>query len=287
MPGRSSRNALPDKAMRGTIVRITGLGLAALCALVQPAVAQPRKAEQVIEKLEHGQINWSDKNVLATGSGAPDATLPNVAAIRLNAERAAKVSAFRNVLETLKGLRISAKVTGKQVLAEGPVRTQVEGIVRGCKVVDTRYYSDGGVDVVLQCPLDGGLATSLAPVRDSAVKKTMGRSSFTGLIVDASGLAIKPALHPRLLDNGGTEVYSAKMVAPNALRQHGAAAYVKSVANAKASARSGKNPLVVKAARLGPTPTDLVLASGDLQKLKAESQAFLTDAKVVIVTGAP
>ena len=273
--------------MRGTIVRITGLWLVAFSALVQPAWAQPRNAEQVVEKLEHGEINWSTKSVLATGSGAPDASLPNVAAIRLNAERAAKVSAYRNVLETLKGVRISAKVTGKSALANAPVRTQVEGIVQGCKVVDTRYYSDGGVDVVLQCPLDGGLATSLAPVGDLVVKKTMGPSPFTGLIVDAGDLRIKPALHPRLLDAEGQEVYSAKMVAPNALRQRGTAMYVKDLARAKASSRAGKNPLVVKAARVGASATDIVLAAAGLQKLKAESQAFLTEAKVVIVTNAP
>src|SRR5689334_16175724 len=122
--------------------------------------------EPVVEKLQHGEINWTKKTVMATGSGAPDLKQPNVAAVRLNAERAAQLNAYRNVLETLKGVKVTAGVLGEQSLNDVQVKTQVQGIIQGCKTVDTRYYSDGGVDVVIRCPLDGGLTTVLAPVKD-------------------------------------------------------------------------------------------------------------------------
>src|SRR5262245_32069859 len=68
--------------------------------------------KSVVEKLEHGEVNWTEKTVLATGSGAPNTKLQNVAQVRLAAERAAKIDAYRNILETLKGVKITAKTSG-------------------------------------------------------------------------------------------------------------------------------------------------------------------------------
>ena len=268
------------------IVRTTAVKLAALIAISQPAAAHAQGSEQsVVEKLKHGEINWTDKTVLATGSGAPDLKLPNVAAIRLNAERAAKINAYRNILETLKGLRISGKRRGRQALSAAQVRTQVEGIVQGCKIVDTRYYSDGGVDVVLRCPLDGGLATSLAPVQGSAAVKATSPSDLTGLILDATGLGVKPSLHPKVSDGDGRPIYAAAMVAPNALRAHGAVTYVRTVQAAKALPRLGKKPLVVKVARLGKSGADLVVQTADVAALSKNSGDVFAKGRVVVVTG--
>ena len=259
------------------------MGCAAITVLSQAAVAGAQTEKPVVQKLKHGEVNWTDKTVMATGSGAPNLKLPNVAAIRLNAERAAKLSAYRNVVETLRGVRINAEKTGKSALEQPDVRTQVEGIVRGCKVVDTRYYSDGGVDVVLKCPLDGGLATSMAPVKGQAGIKSGEKSEFSGLVVDATGLGVKPSLQPRIMDGAGRAFYTVEMVSPNALRQHGAAAYVGTVESARRMERVGKKPLVLKATRLSKSKTDLIVA--DVAALKEGSPAFLREARVVVVTG--
>src|SRR5687768_13008406 len=92
------------------------------------AASAVAEEEPVVEKLQHGEVNWTKKLVIATGSGAPDLKQPNVAAVRLNAERAALLSAYRNVLETLKGVKVTASASGDQSLADPQIRTQVEGI---------------------------------------------------------------------------------------------------------------------------------------------------------------
>jgi hypothetical protein len=257
------------------------------CAVVLALPAAAADEELVVEKLEHGEVNWTKKTVIATGSGAPDLSKPNVAAVRLNAERAALINAYRNVLETLKGVKITAGTLGSESLNDVQVRTQVQGVIQGCKTVDTRYYSDGGVDVVVRCPLDGGLSTVLAPVKESKPVAEKGEKKHSGLIIDAIGQKVQPAIAPRIIDDAGAVVYAREMVAPTVLRQSGAAMYTKSLDAAKRDARVGQLPLIIKATGVGQTASDIVISKDDAAKLQAENLFFLAEARVVIATDGP
>jgi hypothetical protein len=197
------------------------------------------------------------------------------------------LAAYRNVLETLKGVKVTATVTGDSSLNDAQIRTQVQGIIQGCKTVDTRYYSDGGVDVVIKCPLDGGLSVALAPPKDRRAVNEKGEKKYTGLIVDAVGLKAAPAISPRIVDDAGTEVYVREMVAPTVLRTAGAATYSKSVDAARKDSRVGANPLVIKASAVGAVASDIVVPKDEAQKLAAENQYFLAEGRVVIATDGP
>jgi hypothetical protein len=241
----------------------------------------------IVEKLEKGEINWTKKTVLATGSGAPDLKLPNVAAVRLNAERAAKLDAYRNILEAVKGVRLRGGSTAAAPLESAQIRTQVEGVIQGCKTVDTRYYSDGGVEVVVRCPLDGGISAILVPSQGERKElPSSGESKFTGLVVDASGSMSPPTLAPRLVDASGALLYGAEHVRPSALREVGVASYARSVEAAGRDPRAGTNPLVLKATA-GAVPGELVLIAEEAARLKSGNAGFLADGKVVIVTDGP
>jgi hypothetical protein len=245
------------------------------------------EGEPVIEKLQHGEVNWTDKTVIATGSGAPNLKLPNVAAIRLNAERAAELSAYKNILEALKGVRITAQVLGGDQLGKTEIRAQVEGIVRGCKKVDTRYFSDYGVDVVVKCPLDGALSQVLLPQPEQKAIDLKGDKTITGLIVDATGLSLKPSLSPRIVAEDGSEIYSQGWVKSPALQKGGAVAYYSSVDHAKKGDRVGDQPLVVRAIGLAENSGELRIAAADAAKLKASNLWFLTEGRVAVAAAAP
>ena len=107
---------------------------------------------------KHGEVLWAKNTIRATGSGAPSLKAANVAVARLGAERAAKLDALRNILEATKGVRVS---TGKSVAhaLEGnqALEAKIAGWVKGFRVIDTRYYSDGGVDLVVEVEMDGVL----------------------------------------------------------------------------------------------------------------------------------
>jgi len=81
--------------------------------------------------------------------------LVSPAQARLMAERAAKMDCYRQLLESLKGVHITSTTTVEDFIAKNDsIRSRVEGIVRGARVVDRRFNSDGTVevDMVLEHP---------------------------------------------------------------------------------------------------------------------------------------
>lgn len=257
-------------------------GVLSACLLLAGA---PAAAEEALtEKLQHGEVNWTERTVLATGSGAPDMKLQNVAQVRLAAERAAQLAAYRNVLEALRGVRVTAEQMAGERLQDERVKAQVEGVVRGCKTVDTRYFSDYGVDVVIKCPLDGALGSVLLPESEHKPPRTEGEKKYTGLVIDASALGPKPALGPKVF-TGSTQLYGPATVNPSFLRKHGVAAYHGSLEAAKKSPRVGNNPLVIRAGSLMEGPSDLKIAAEELGKLEDIDLGFLAEGRVVIATG--
>ncbi|MBI1947448.1 MAG: hypothetical protein HYS27_17270 [Deltaproteobacteria bacterium] len=259
-----------------------GLALPAWAGDKDPAAAAD---ESVVQKVGHGEINWSKKTVTATGSGAANLKDGPVAVARLNAERAAKLDALRNVIETIQGIQVTASRSAGDVMSNGEIRSRIQGMAQGFKVVDTKYYSDGSVDVVVQMPIDENLTNALVekPKKPKKVSSE-GAANWTGLIINARGLGLTPSMAPRVVDEAGKEVYGTEVVSEKGLKQGGIVGYVK--ADAQAGERVGDKPLVVKGLRLvDKSKTDLVIANGDADKLRDPTQnlSFLADGKVVIL----
>lgn len=258
-----------------------------LIGLALPSLALAQAGgDAVSQKVAHGEINWTQKTITATGSGAPSLKAANVAVARLGAERAAKMDALRNIIEAVKGVRISGKATAGSTMDASPeLKSKVEGVVQNFKVLDTKYYSDGGVDVVVQVPIDGVLTSTLVP--NQGTEKPAAASSdtsTTGVIVNAKGLSVSPALAPRLVDEKGQELYSAAIIKKDVVAKNGVTAYSKSIDAAMKDARVVGKPLIVKATKLHEAGgTDLVVSAEDAAKLQKVA-GVLAEGKVIIVT---
>lgn len=244
----------------------------------------------VVQKLAHGEVNWSTRMITATGSGAANLKSASVAVARLNAERAAKLDALRNVIETLQGVQVTGKRSVGDLMSNGEIRSKVQGMAQGFKVVDTRYYSDGSVDIVVQMPLSEELNSTLMSAVPAAKNKvavaTTGAETASGLVVNAKGLGLLPSMAPRLVDESGKEVYGTAVVNANVVAEGGLAGYAKDIDQAKSDARTGDKPVVIKALRLAKkSKTDLVLSNADADKLRAPDAnlKFLTEGRVIIV----
>jgi hypothetical protein len=228
-------------------------------------------------------VDWSTRVIRVKGSGAPDTQKSaNVAVARINAERAAKLDAYRAALEQLKGVQVSSGSAAGALLDDATTRASVEAVIRGARIVDTKYFEDGGVDVYLEVPLDGAIGDALVKPAAARAVPAAGKAQYTGLVVDASGLSVTPALAPRLVDDKGGEVFGAGHVKAEKRTEHGPAGYRKGVEAAKKDARAGSLPLVIKAVMAAGS--DLVISGADAAKLRDPkgNLAFLADGNVVI-----
>ncbi len=256
--------------------------IAALCAaLVVPwGIAGAQKGPPNKGEKRPDGVNWQGQVLFATGSGAPDMKAQNPAQARLGAERAAKLDAFRNLLEQAKGLHVSAGRTVGDEMANDEIRGRVEGAVKGFTITNKRYYSDSGVEIDVEVPL-GMLTDALLPRGESKVAlKTEGAPTHTGLVIDARGLKVTPSLAPRVVDEAGAPLYGAEVLSESA-RKVGVAAWVRTVEEARKQERVGDNPLVLRASRADGSA--LVLPAEDAKKLTDHNNRYLAEGRVVIV----
>ncbi len=271
----------------------------AICLLFAGSVLQAQVVQTVGTS---GAVDWSQQKIRATGIAAPNPNLP-FGAQRPAALEAAKLVALRNLLQTVNGMAITSESTVKNMVLENDeIRTRVEGYVRGFTVVDTRYMSDTSVEVDVEVPL-AGLAELLLPPGKvvpvggtPVVPGTVGYPSTpaaapasgaaTGLIIDAKGLSVTPAMAPKVLDEDGNEVYGSKYVDREWAVKQGMVGYAKDVPSARSNQRVAPNPVVVKAIKaVGNNKADVVISNQDAQMLKqrAESESFLTKCQVMVV----
>lgn len=273
-----------------------------------------------------GNINWGKRVITAKGIGVPNPDMPE-ATRRPAAIRAAQVLALRNALEVVKGIQISSETTVENLmLIDDAVSTSITGFIKGFQFEPNPHYmSDGSVEISVTIPLDGsgGLGGALYGKGDSIVKDKPAVTAmpepkpaviptpepavkdkpavtpspeaavetkaqvFTGLIIDAKGLGIKPAMAPKVLDEAGNEIYGSAYVGRAFAVKYGMAGYAKTVEDAgKNKDRIGKTPEKVKAIKAsGANKCDVVLSSGDADALRssAKNLKFLQECRVIIV----
>jgi hypothetical protein len=240
-----------------------------------------------------GKIDWTTGVITAVGIGAPPAQPANAAQARAMAERAAQVVAYRNLLEAVKGVRIDSTTTVENFMVTSDVvRTQVSGFVQGAMVMDKKYMSDGSVEVTVGMKLTGALADTLLPktppTPPTGIVTTPGAAgqTFTGLIIDARGLGIRPAMAPKVLNEDGKEVYGSAWINRDWAVREGMAGYLRDPLQAQQNPRVTDKPLTVKAIKAsGDARVDMVISNADASMIHGASQnlSFLEKCKVIIL----
>jgi len=272
--------------------RICSLLLLLLVILSQVAFAQYYQHTPSV-----GAINWTDQVVRATGIGAPNPSMPP-GAQRAGAIEAAKTVALRNLLQMVKGMYIDSKTTVENaMITSDRIETQVNGIVRNFRIVDTRYMSTGDIEVDVEVPLSSfyellsEMPGGLPPAGMQSGYSQQGTGTpqspvFSGLVVDARGLGARPALAPKIVDETGNEVYGTGYVSRDYAVQVGVVGYEKDLDRARANERVAGNPVVFKAMGVsGANKTDIVISNQDAQVIRnaAANLNFLEQCKVMIV----
>jgi len=242
-----------------------------------------------------GKVDWTTGVITAVGIGAPPAQPANAGQARAMAERAAQVVALRNLLEAVKGVRVdSTTLVENFMVTSDMIRTEVSGFVQGATVMDKKYMSDGSVEVTVGMKLTGALADALLtktpPTPPTGLTGTLAPGTpgqvYTGLIVDARGLGVRPAMAPKILNEEGKEAYGSAWVNRDYAVREGMVGYLKDPVAAQTNPRVTDKPLMVKALKVsGDGRVDLVVANADAAMLHGAAQnlSFLEKCRVIIL----
>jgi hypothetical protein len=255
---------------------------------------------QIIEQMgDKGKVNWSEGYIEALGIGAPPERYIGKPQARPMALRAGRLDAYRNLLEVTKGVRVDSTTVVKDFTVQSDViNAQVEGLVKGAKVVNQEYMSDGTVEVTVRMPFAGGFSQIVVPralekkpeVAPPAVAPPAAPAPtsvvFTGMVVDARGIQARPAMSPRIIDENGKEVYGSINVDREYAVQQGMSGYARDLTAAQSNPRVTNNPVSIKGVKTeGPGRSDIIVSNADAEKIRAASDnlIFLKKCRVMIV----
>ena len=243
-----------------------------------------------------GKIDFTTQVITAVGIGAPPANPANPAQARAMAERAAQVVAYRNLLEATKGVRVDSTTLVENFMTTSDViKAEVSGIIQGAMIMDKKYMSDGSVEITVGMKLTGALADALLPKSAATPPVLMtppaGASAaagrlYTGLIIDARGLNVKPAMAPKVLNEDGKEVYGSAWINRDYAVREGMVGYMKDRDAAQSNPRVTDKPLTVKALKVsGDARVDTVISNADALMLQSASQnlTMLQKCRVIIL----
>ena len=246
----------------------------------------------------NGRADWTTGIVTAKGIGIPPKNPASALQAKEMARAAAWAVALRNLLEAVKGVYVDSTTTvSNYVTTNDEVRTRVEGMVKGAKLVKEQEMPDGSFETTVEMKLTGDFSGVVLPkpslrteplpqYKTPVVDGHAIPKSYSGLVVDARGTGAHAALAPRILNEQGDEAYSVAYVEQRGVAEQGIVIYVPDSPSAQANPRVTSTPLVVKALRAsGNNHTDLVVSDADVQTIHGvpDHFKFLKQAKVLVI----
>lgn len=238
--------------------------------------------DPVIQELSDGRIDWTSLRLLASAEGVPSSgVLVNLETL----EGDARQRLGPRMLAMARKVRVSADLTAADLLdARDLVADRIDDNLMLWEVFEVRYYMSGGVEMEGALPLQSWLRPALVSLAKGKDRTTPATAPTSGLVVDARGLDVSPALSPRLQGPAGETLYSVATMTVLAASQRTPVVYVTDPADVAAGKRAGVQPLFVRAASVS-SATDLVLDAADAARVaQAATEApFLLQGNVVVV----
>ncbi|MFP4213594.1 MAG: hypothetical protein ACLFRL_05730 [Desulfohalobiaceae bacterium] len=279
-----------------------------LCVWSQEA----RGAAYVLEG-DAGRINLYSGLVSARGQGfLPQGELDQDQARRV-ALRQALVEARQNLWSTLQGVRIQQDLTLAELMQENSrIRDRVQGLVHNARILDRISVRDEFLLVSIGLDLWGEFARLAIPeevwfsgegvqqdFRNGGSLPLLQRQllqararAYTGLVLQARGLDLKPALVCTVQDQEGNQVFGPSQVDPRKALDLGMMRFVQRTGQElQAGSRVGPNPLRIRARQTGSEPgCNLVVDSSSadlLRQVALQPGNFLQECRVVIELDPP
>ena len=259
---------------------------------------------------ERGKVDYGNRTIQATGIGFIPSNVINAGQARRSAMRIAKQDALRQLIEIVNGVNVTSETTISGAMFDDMIKTQLQGAIRGARQIgEPKYLSDTSVEVVYEVGMND-ISRVLLPMADKAptltydavgpgappanpgaptqgpASSTPASGGVTGIIIDATGLGLRPAMSPKILNQGGSVIYGPGQYSRDYAAANGVVGYAKSLDQAKSDPRVQGNPLVLRAASAsGSASADVVISNADGGKLSVAdgSAGILKNCRVMFI----
>ncbi|MBT3716042.1 MAG: hypothetical protein HOG45_05725 [Deltaproteobacteria bacterium] len=260
--------------------------------------------DQCTKNFREGCVDWGNGIFYAVGLGVPNPKFKSIAQRNYSAVVAAEQVAMRNLLRLVETTQLDSETTVLDgMLSSDSIRTRISGKLRQVQVVGApRYMSDGSVNITMKMQMgevievlasDPGIAAFSVPYEikgqqasGNSANSTSAAGVFTGLLIDARGTEISPALSPKVLNEDGDVIYGYADVDRQFSLDQGMMGYLKDPQSARSNDRIKGRPFEIKALRSsGKNNADLVISNADGIRLRQmnREQAFLREARVMVI----
>ena len=292
---------LKKKALAGAIAGVFAFGAGFYAA---PDSSLP---SLTIMQAAEAAAQWEQGAITAEGFGTPPMGTYGSKA-NIMARRAAIVDAQRNLAEQINGVQVDAETTVENfVISSDLVKTKVSALIKGAMVVEEQMMPDGAYRVVMSMPMYGtqGLSSAIMPairpntpptppppVISATITAQIQTSGvgYTGVIVDASGMGLKPSFSPVIYDTNGRAIYGVSNINYDQAISQGMVGSSSSLSSAQTLPRIGGSPLVVKAVQVrggnnSTNPVNVVVSVDDGDRIlaaNAQSQMLMNGSVVFV-----
>ncbi len=250
---------------------------------------------QCITPYEHGQVNWSTGRIQATGKASPSEKGITESPDAILGK--AKLDARRNLINILN--RIAFDQESETTPPPGDtLMAGIEKLAMDSAIAEQHFTSDRAMEVTLETKMFGGFLQLVLPEEIGEIPplkilppgedapKPSARERYTGLIIDARGLGIQPAIYPVIVSEQGNEIYSARFISREYAVQGGVCQYACTPTLPLVTEKTGPTPLVIRGLRKGGKSNRLIVISkSDAETIEktAERHGFMKQCRVVIV----
>ena len=255
----------------------------------------PLRINSTVTKTDGAIMNWSENYMEATGVSAVPTQFKGTNKETELARHNAILDLQKNLYEAVKLLNVNSISKIEDFMEVNSVRSSIEDTVKNAEINEGNQNGDSYV-VKGRIRLDkihNEIANRLSrnepgyTPRSRKSRKSRTRiirsADFTGLIIDARHLPVKPSMFIRILDEEGDTLYGVNFGNRDFQNQYGLYVWYNRMVYARDEQRVGRNPLVIKAQRLSNANKDIVIPNYAAVLLRDNAYDFRRECSVVIV----
>lgn len=227
-------------------------------------------SEYVVDIGDEGSMNWAQKVLLVKGNGFGPERVKELGRRKILAKRAAKMDAYRNLVEVIKGVYVTSNTKVQDMMLESDsIKAKTDGMLKGMRVVDVTYSNDGGCEITVEVNIDkrGGFLLSALSTNEVKVKDDYPKFDWVAMRNDLETRTAELAETKTKLSKTNRNLRSTRYALSNSRKE--LKKIKEEYAQLDENFTSAKNNLIATNLRLARTEEQLKFTDGRKDELKA------------------